>query len=544
MFRTIWSKTLRDYLVAILCWGIGAGLVMMAVFASSTPVLRDTYATIAQSFRFFGDAFAVRTPEGYVTTRLTELILPFLLCIWPMRTGARLVCGEEELGSLDIVLTTPQSRRRVILEKVLALVIASLVIALFIALGTIAGESHANVHVDFLRALLTAMNMNLLGFFFAMVALLFSQWTASQGAATGWASSLMILAFLLDGTGRTIHDTWIQYFSPFYYYNLNRPLIPGFKNTPAGALLLLGLGLFFAAMSLFLFVKRDSGLPVYMRQRTRVISNPSKQQSLRKAEHAISERAIILRVLSAQSRYAFYWLLGIVIYTAWCVLLIPSIQKPMIKAFQQSPGMAQSISVSVLGTIPGFLSVIVFFFLPVLFVSFAMMLALAWAKDLDTGRMELVLVTPQSRPRILLEHFGAIFLLILPGPVLTWLTITASAHMAHLNIDQGHLIAASFSMMPPALLIISLIYVLAGRLRSGAVIGILTTYIFLAFLVEFLQAVLQLPDWVMSLSIFYQYGSPISHGMNWGAFLEMTSVAIVLLIIATVQFRAVDIEHN
>src|SRR5450432_440534 len=149
MFRTIWSKTLRDYFVAIQCWGIGAGLVMMAVFASSTPVLRDTYATIAQSFRFFGDGFAVRTPEGYVTTRLTELILPLLLCIWPMWTGARLVCGEEERGSLDIVLATPQSRGHVILEKVLALVIASLGIALFIALGTIAGESRANVHVDF-----------------------------------------------------------------------------------------------------------------------------------------------------------------------------------------------------------------------------------------------------------------------------------------------------------------------------------------------------------------------------------------------------------
>jgi polyether ionophore transport system permease protein len=105
-------------------------------------------------------------------------------------------------------------------------------------------------------------------------------------------------------------------------------------------------------------------------------------------------------------------------------------------------------------------------------------------------------------------------------------------------------IIASFSMLPLALIIVGLVYTLAGRLRYGAVLGIVTAYIALAFLAEFLKSVLNLPDWVLSLSLFHQYGSPMTDGMNWGAFLGMTGVALVLLLIGLIQFRNVDVERG
>ncbi len=44
----------------------------------------------------------------------------------------------------------------------------------------------------------------------------------------------------------------------------------------------------------------------------------------------------------------------------------------------------------------------------------------------------------------------------------------------------------------------------------------------------------------MSLSIFHLYA--IFVGMNWNNFLGMTGIAIVLLIVGVVQFRAADIQ--
>ena len=97
-------------------------------------------------------------------------------------------------------------------------------------------------------------------------------------------------------------------------------------------------------------------------------------------------------------------------------------------------------------------------------------------------------------------------------------------------------------MFPPALISIGLVYALAGRLRYGAVLGIVTAYLVLSYMQESLEGNIQFPGWLMSLSVFHLYGSPIFLGMNWTNFLGMTGVGIVLLVIGLVQFRFADIE--
>ena len=87
-----------------------------------------------------------------------------------------------------------------------------------------------------------------------------------------------------------------------------------------------------------------------------------------------------------------------------------------------------------------------------------------------------------------------------------------------------------------------LVYALAGRLRYEAMLAILTAYLVLAFLEETLEGAIQMPSWVMSLSIFHLYGNLVFQGMNWGNFLGMTSVAMALLVIGLVQFRYADVE--
>jgi len=179
---------------------------------------------------------------------------------------------------------------------------------------------------------------------------------------------------------------------------------------------------------------------------------------------------------------------------------------------------------------------------PALVVILALTLALKWPSDLENGRLELILGTPQSRPRVLLERFGANALMVLLASVVTWLTLTIGAQLANLSINQGRLLAASFSMLPPALVAIGLVYAVSGRLRYGAVLGIATAYLVLSYLQESLEGNIQFPGWVMSLSVFHLYGNPIFLGMNWTNFLGMTAVGLALLVIGLVQFRFVDIE--
>jgi ABC-2 type transport system permease protein len=545
MFRNVWSKSLRDYRVPILGWGIGLALLLAAGFATATPLVIAGFASLAQLFRFLGDPFAIQTPEGFITFRWMGALLPLILSIWPILAGARLLRGEEERGTMDVLLASPQLRARLLLSKLAALVIALLLIAVLFAFGIVVGEARLGGHVDLVRALLAGLNLGLLAFFFGMVALLFSQLTISRGAAAGGASGLLLLALLLDITGRLIKSSWLQYLSPFYYYNLNRPLIPSFPDQPAGALLLVGLSLLCAGASLVLFARRDIGRAAFSRlwwQGKQANGHQEVIRSLSRAERSLSTRTVSLHTLSQEGWSAFWWLLGLVIFCVYCLILALNIQQAFYKLVQETPLLQQLFFDTPTNTNTALLGTFLFTFMPALVVIFALTLALKWSSDLENGRLELMLSTPNSRARILLERFGVSFLLILLAPVLTWLCILVGAQLGHMNVDQGRILAASFNMLPMALLTMGLVYALAGRLRHAALLGLLTAYLVLAYLEETLEGAIQMPSWLMSLSIFHLYGNPIFLGVNWGNFLGMTGVAIVLLVIGLIQFRSMDIR--
>lgn len=543
MFRSILSKSLRDYRVPMLAWGFGLLVFMAAVVATATPAVVTAFISFARIVSFLGDSYAMNTPEGYITFRYMETTLPLLLSIWPILAGARLVRGEEERGTMDVLLATSQSRTRLLLEKVGALLLALLVIAVLFAVGIVAGEAAlGGGHVDVVRALMAGLNLSLLAFFFGMVALLISQLTTSRRAAAGWASGLLILFVLLNMAGRELNGAWVQYLSPVYYYNLNRPLLAGFPDQPQAALVPLGLSVLCLVGSVILFTSRDIGRSAIESQREAASGSQQALRSLSRAEREVSTRSVSLQTLFADGWGAFLWLFGMVAFCAALQFVTPGFQKAFNQAVQQTPWLTRYLSDTPTSTNTGMLGTLVFAFVPALVVILALTLALKWSTDLENGRLELVFSTPQSRRRVLLERFGANALIVLLAPVVTWLTLTIGSQLANLSVEQDRLLAASFSMFPPALISIGLVYALAGRLRYGAVLGIVTAYLVLSYVQESLEGNIQFPGWLMSLSVFHLYGNPVFLGMNWTNFLGMSGVGIALLVIGLVQFRSVDIE--
>jgi ABC-2 type transport system permease protein len=106
MFRSILSKSLRDYRVPMLAWGYGLAVLMAGVIATATPAVVTAFISFAHIVNFLGDPYAMNTPEGYITFRYMETTLPVLLSIWPILAGARMVRGEEERGTMDVLLAT------------------------------------------------------------------------------------------------------------------------------------------------------------------------------------------------------------------------------------------------------------------------------------------------------------------------------------------------------------------------------------------------------------------------------------------------------
>src|SRR5690242_8618645 len=102
--RNVYLKTLRDYWIAILGWGIGMGLVVVSPMASvgslvTTPQARQELVSLAAAFAWNADVVAVDTVGGYATWKIGIFI--FLIVVWPLLAATRMLRGEEDRGSLD-----------------------------------------------------------------------------------------------------------------------------------------------------------------------------------------------------------------------------------------------------------------------------------------------------------------------------------------------------------------------------------------------------------------------------------------------------------
>src|SRR6202165_306666 len=119
--RSVFLKSLRDYRIPILGWGIGMGLLVVSPMASvgaliATPQARQQLVGLAASFTWNADAVAVDTIGGYATFKIGLFI--FLIALWPLLAASRMLRGEEDRGSMDVLLSIPRARTRVALEKV------------------------------------------------------------------------------------------------------------------------------------------------------------------------------------------------------------------------------------------------------------------------------------------------------------------------------------------------------------------------------------------------------------------------------------------
>lgn len=545
MFRSIFTKSLRDYRWAILGWGLGLGVVVFAQYATFKSTFNGTSAAqiqqLVNQFQFFGPAVKVGTPGGFVTFKVMGL-LPAILGIWTLLAGARMIRGEEERGTLDIVLSTSQSRLAVLTQKILALTVAVALIAVIISFWTIVGMASAKVTVDPAGALLAQMNVGVLALFFGLLALLLAQFMG-RSAAAGWAGGAMAVAYVVDGTGRAVSGSAaLRPISPFYYYNQNLPLVPGYVVHWSAFIVLVALCALAVAVTIPLFRRRDVG-------RTVLADAMVRRDHVRPAGQVIAAEAgdvwtysVGLQAIRRQANATIWWIVGLAVFAGYLVTVAKSSERQLQQLIGSSEFVKQLYSGTNIGTNSGFLSVLVFGYLPLLVSIFAGIMAARWAGDLDTGRLELVLGTPQPRPRVILQRYGAVLVAALITISGVWLAIVLFARGIGFGVDVGRVAEASVGMLPLALVTASLVFALAGRVPHAAVIGIMAVFLGVSYLADLMRTLLSLPAWVVNLSIFHQYGTPILTGLDWGAFAWMLAIAAAVLALGTWQFSVRDVN--
>ena len=87
--------------------------------------LVDEYPEALKAFIGFGGGIDYATGAGYLGIELFSFMVPLLLLVAAIGAGARAIAGEEERGTMDLLLSNPIGRSRVVLEKGAAIVSSS-----------------------------------------------------------------------------------------------------------------------------------------------------------------------------------------------------------------------------------------------------------------------------------------------------------------------------------------------------------------------------------------------------------------------------------
>jgi ABC-2 type transport system permease protein len=543
--RNVFLKTLHDHRVAIPGWGLGMGLVVVSPMASvgtllTTPQAREQLIGLANTFAWNADVVAVDTIGGYATFKIGVFIL--LIALWPILAASRMLRGEEERGSLDMLLSLPQPRVRVALEKLAAMWTALLGMGLLIALLAFAGGRRFGGDFGLGDALLFGLNLALICAVLGGLALLISQFTRERSTAAGATSGLLLVLVVLDMVHRVIPNTeWISRISPVYYYNLSKPLVPSHGTDAAAMLLLLGLALVSSVAAVWLFARRDVGgtvplprwvrLPERGRDATRAL--PVGDRSL---------RSVYARSLGMIAMPAVWWTLGIAGFAAWMVVAVQQLETRL------SSLLAGSAMQTVIRDLGGggasldasFLSAL-FGLLPLFLMAFAVTQVTRWSADEQSGRLELVLAAPQSRLRVLLGRFAALASATVVIGVITLAASAGAAAATGLQLDAGNLAAATLGMIPLGLLIAAIGYLSSGWLRTAADTGLLSFLLLTWFFISFIGPELRLPPPTLRLSPFYYYGTPLVHGLRATSVVGVLAVSALALGLGAFRFTRKDI---
>lgn len=235
MLTSVLTKTLRDQARGLLGWSISLAL-LVAMYVAIWPTVRDEPSMsdfldqMPEAFRslFASSGADMSTPTGYVQVELLSFMAPIAVLMYAIGAGAGAVGAEEDRHTLDLLLSNPVSRSRVILDKFLAMSAGTFLLAAVMGVALVAEGRLVDLDLAVSTVAATMLHLALLGVVFGSLALALSASTGRTGISRGVPAVVAVVAYVVNGLAPLVE--WlerIQKLSPFYQYIGHDPLRQG-----------------------------------------------------------------------------------------------------------------------------------------------------------------------------------------------------------------------------------------------------------------------------------------------------------------------------
>ena len=246
---------------SILGWGITLLLIGLMVTSIYDVVLsqQEQFEQLLKNYppefsAFFGDFSDFTSPEGFLSAEFFA-IMPVVLGVFAILAGSGLLVGDEENGTLDLLLAYPVSRTALFLGRLLAFVTATAAILVIGWLGLAVSTSWTALDVGPVEMALPFLGLLAQLLLTGTLALLLSMALPSRRLAAMVGGLVLVAGFFVTSLARINEELApLARLSPLNYYQSGNAILGLNWTWFAG---LMAVAALFALLAWWRFERRD-----------------------------------------------------------------------------------------------------------------------------------------------------------------------------------------------------------------------------------------------------------------------------------------------
>jgi ABC-2 type transport system permease protein len=525
----VWLRLYRHHLRLLrngaIAWivaltGISVGVVATYEDRYTTPEELALFADMEGIPAFeamLGRLVQLTTVEGATLSRWG--MFSVMAAVWGMLAGARLLRRAEERGHLEQLRAGVVSPRGLTLSAIAALLTTHALFA--VALGA----SHSAAGMDAGTSWALGGAMGLLTAAFALGGALASQLVPSYRRAVGIVGSvlglLLGLRVLAAASGT---PDWVWWTTPFGWVTYLHPADDAWASV-------------FAALSALVVVLFAAVVWFSQRDLHAGLLGGATDEPVRTPRPIGGHVSLAVRLTRAGAR-TWGAIVGIV------ALAFGLLARDFAEAIADLPTMIEmgnQLGWVALDTPEGVVA-FTFGIVVLLLALFAAGQAAAIREEEASWRIEHLLVRPLGRTRWLATRVATSAVAVAVLAVVAALAAWIGTAMVGIPIDAGDALLAAINAVPLAWLVLGLGVALLGlvpRLTAPLAYGL----VLVAYLLDFVGGVLELPEAVLDASPFRQLAAVPAESLAVTPLVVMMAVAAALTAVGVVAFRRRDLQE-
>lgn len=240
-------------------WSTTLTLAVIFTMATFKPIAQELGLALGDIgiVSLFGGASAFNSASGWLGLHIYSLLLPIALAVTGVVTGANAIGREEKSGTIELLLSSALSRRRIVLEKAGGVAVQLAIICLSVWLAVILGRDTFALDISLKNAAYATFSAFLVGLVFAYISMAMQAVFSKRSLAIGICISLLAVTLVIDWGSALIEPiNNMKYISILHYYDGQEALLYGLKRTSAAILTLTSLAAL--AITYFGFNRRDA----------------------------------------------------------------------------------------------------------------------------------------------------------------------------------------------------------------------------------------------------------------------------------------------